>query len=490
MKRAFTYAETRAGEGKAVLGGTSVSALMERAGGALADAVERAMKRLGVTDALFVCGGGNNGGDGYVAAKILRGRGYDAAILRAPGGAQISSPCEVFERIPRRRYAVIADCLFGTGLSRPIGGTEAELVDFIGRSGAYVIACDVPSGLSRGGIAEGKAVRADETLAIGCLKAELLLSDGADLLGKISVADIGLSFEGGAEIWEDGDVRALFPKKRSHSNKGDYGSVAVLSTANILGAPLLAAGAALRSGAGYTDICMTSMSVPCGDAAKIAALQTADELHRVLCAAKYPDCRFSFYDGEPIFESAVAFGMGAGVSPAVKSILEELFSTYESGTLVLDADALNTLAACGTDMLRSKKCPVIVTPHIKEFSRLTGKTPEEILRDPIGCAKEFSKAYGVTVVLKNNRTVIAEGDRVAINTAGSPALAKGGSGDVLAGFLAGTCARGIPPFEAAVCATYVLGRAGELAADKMGEYAAAPSDVILAIPAAIKSITL
>ncbi len=463
---------------------------MERAGLALADAVGAAMERLHA-EALFVCGGGNNGGDGFTAARILRERGKEVAVLclaktfsEGCAAAKEKYRGEVLGRMPRRRYPLVVDCVLGTGISRPPEGDAAVLIDFI-RGADYVIACDVPSGLCEGGIACSPCVKADETVCMGGLKEALLLADGADFAGKIAVADLGLPLEGGAEVWEAGDVAALFPKKRSHTNKGDYGSAAILATCNILGAPLLAAGAALKSGAGYTDIYMTSSSVPCGDAARLAAFQTTDELHRALCAAKYPACRFSFYDGEPVFAEAVAFGMGAGMGETTRTILGELFSTYHCGTLVLDADALNTLAAYGADMLKERKCPAVITPHIKEFARLTGKTVQEILRDPVSCAKEFSKEYGTVVVLKNNRTVIAEGDRVAVNTTGSPVLAKGGSGDMLAGFLAGTLARGIAPFEAAVAASYFCGKAGEIAAEKMGEYAPDASDLIECLPEAM-----
>ncbi len=180
--------------------------------------------------------------------------------------------------------------------------------------------------------------------------------------------------------------------------------------------------------------------------------------------------------------------MGAGVGQRQREILEELLSTYTCGTLVLDADALNTLSAYGVEILRKKSCRIVITPHPKEFSRLTGKSVETLLSDPIGAAKSFSKEYGVTVVLKNNRTVIAEGDRVAISLTGSPVLSKGGSGDVLAGFLAGTIARGIPPFEAAVVSSYLLGRAGELLAAERDEYSPDATDVIGYLSKAIRSV--
>ncbi len=492
MNFAYTFSQMRAAD-EAVKSGTPVSVLMERAGAALSLAVKGAAERLHLSDVLFVCGGGNNGGDGFVAAELLRKEGLEVQVLclaekfsLACLAAKEAFQGEVFCRMPRRRYPLLVDCVLGTGISRAAEGEALALIRFLNASGGYIVSCDVPSGLGFGGIAAGEAVRADETVCMGALKAELLLSDGADLAGNITVADIGIPVSGGAEVWEEADVKAFFPHRRSHSNKGDYGSVAILATCNILGAPLLSAGAALRSGAGYTEFYMASSSVPCEDGARLSAFQMSDELHRVLVAAKYPTCLFSFYDGEPIFTQAVAFGMGAGISSAVRDTLGELLGTYENGTLVLDADALNTISAYKMhDILKTKKCALVVTPHIKEFSRLTGKPIAEILADPISAAKAFAKEYGAVVVLKNNRTVITDGERVAINPTGSAALAKGGSGDALAGFLAGTCARGVPPFEAAVVSCYCLGKAGELASARYGEYASNAEDVIALLPEAI-----
>ncbi len=481
----------RKADGEAVEKGTPSLELMERAGKALAEHTRRIMKEKNFSDVLFVCGGGNNGGDGFVAARILDGQDVDIAVLCLAG--KFSHDCaanakrykgELFGRIPRRRYAFIVDCILGTGVkSHPTGEAE-ELINFINNSGAYVLSCDLPSGLSENGVALFPCVKAAETLTVGGMKNALLLADGADVAGKISVADIGLNLCGGAEVWESGDVKTLFPPKKSHSNKGNFGSAAILATCNTLGAPLLAAGAALKSGAGYTDIYMTSCSVPCEDGAKLASFQAVDELHRVLCAAKYPACRFTFYDGEPIFADAVAFGMGAGVGEGTRTILSELLSTYK-GTLVLDADALNTLALFGKEPLKARQCKVIVTPHIKEFARLADKTVEEVLIKSVELAEGFATEYGVTVVLKNNRTIVTDGTRTAIMTAGSPALSKGGSGDALAGLLAGTCARGVSPFEAACASCFLLGRAGELAEEKFGQYASNASDVIDLLPQAM-----
>ncbi len=484
MKFAYSYAQMRKFDERETSKGTPVAVLMERAGHSLASAVKEALARLGQRDAVFVCGGGNNGGDGFVAAERLREEGYEVAAVclaetfsDACLAAKMAYGGEILQRIPRRVYSVTVDCLFGTGLSRPPEGKNADLVHFI-NSGRYVIACDIPTGLAEGGIAFSPCVRADETVCMGQLKTALILSDGADTAGKISVADIGIPAEGGVEIWEDADVAACFPKKKSNSNKGDYGSVAILAGQGPLGAPLLAVGAALKSGAGYTEFWLPPVEN-----------RGEDEMHRTVLTAKYPAMLFHFYSGEPLHARAVAFGMGAGVGPAQRETVEKLLLSYDGGTLVLDADALNTLAAYhAVDLLKEKRCPVVITPHPKEFSRLTGRSVGELLSDPVGAAKAFSKEYGVTVVFKNNRTVIAEGDRAAINPTGSPVLAKGGSGDVLSGLLAGTAARGIPPFEAAVCACYVLGRAGEFAAEG-DEYSPDATDAIACLPRAIASLT-
>ncbi len=284
--------------------------------------------------------------------------------------------------------------------------------------------------------------------------------------------------DGPVAVFEDGDIAALFPPRRETLNKGDCGSVAILAGEGSFGAPLMAVGAALRSGAGYTKLFL-----PHTDS------RETDEMRRTVFSAKYPACIVNFYAGEPLSDSAIAFGMGAGMTPATKETLETLLKTYENGTLVLDADALNTLSAEKMHgLLKGRGCSVVVTPHPKEFSRISGRSIYEILSDPIAYARAFAEEYGVTVVLKDHRTVITDGKRVVLNMTGSPALAKGGSGDALSGFLAGTVARGLAPFEAAVASCYVLGRAGEIAALDMGEYSPDATDVTSRIPAAIKGL--
>ena len=465
MKYAYTNAQMRMFDKKEIERGTPVDILMSRAGEALKETVKDALCRLGQRDAVFVCGGGNNGGDGFVAARLLLQEGYEVCVLclaktfsKACMQAKEAFKGEILAIIPRRTYSVTVDCLFGTGLDRPIENTDADLVAFI-NSGKYVVACDIPSGLMDGGIAQSVCVEADETLSLGQLKSALILSDGADVAGKICVADIGISAEGGTEVWEDADVRSYFPKRKSNTHKGSYGSAYIFAGGALAGAAFLAAMACLKSGAGYTRLAVTH-----------------DYFNQIV--GKLPAVvlrEFHAIDGEMLSSDCIAVGMGSGVSERLYAYISELMSSY-TGTLLLDADALNTLAQYGVEILKNKTCRVIITPHPKEFSRLTGRSTEELLSDPVQTAKAFSEQYGVTVVFKNNRTVIAEGDRSAINPTGSPVLAKGGSGDALAGFIAGTAARGIPPFEAAVVGCYLLGRAGEIAARDINEYSPDATD--------------
>lgn len=474
MKYSVSYAAMRAADEEEIKRGTPAAELMERAGKALAERTLHAMKEYGVSDALFVCGGGNNGGDGFVAARILMEAEKDVQVLClaekfSPLCAEMKARFhgDILGRIPRRRYRLIVDCLFGTGLTREIGGAEEQFVSFINYSGAHVIACDVPSGLKEGGVRCVSCVKADETLTIGQYKNALLLGDGADLAGKITLAPIGIPIGRGVEIWERADVKTLFPKRKSNTHKATYGNAGLVAGKKYSGAALLAAEGCLRSGAGYTRL-------------------FADGRHYSSFVGKLPACiLMEGRDLEELLQThALAVGMGEGTDEELYALVKTLLLRY-AGTLVLDADALNVLHKFEKEILKDKVCRVVITPHLGEFARLTGKDISVLMEDPVREAEAFAKEYDVTVVLKSNRTVIVDGTQTAINITGSPALAKGGSGDVLAGFLAGTLARGIMPFEAACAACYVLGRAGELAAVRFGEYATTASEVLTFIPEAL-----
>ncbi len=480
MYRAYSNAESCEADRKTIASGVNSLDLMERAGNALFLKVVSAMEKIGADEALFVLGGGNNAGDGFVAARKLSERSVKVSALCLEN--RFSDDCkemrsryrgEILTSIPKKKFPLIVDCVFGTGLKRPPEGDYAELISFINGSGAYVISCDLPSGLTENGKAYSPCVVADETLSIGGMKSALLLREGADHAGIVSVAEIGIAYgDRGAEVWEDTDVKGFFPKKKSCVNKGSFGKCNILSAGERIGAAMLSASAALRSGAGYTSLYVPEHLLP--------AVATA-----------LPSCvveRFQGADGVVLSSDALAVGMGFGATKELYSLLTRLLSDYR-GTLVLDADALTVLARFGVQALKTKTCNVILTPHPKEFSRLCGLGVEEVLDNAVSLAQEFASRYGVTLILKNNRSIITDGKRTAINCTGSPALAKCGSGDVLAGFLAGTCVRGLSPFDAACTACYVFGRAGEFAEEKFGQYAPDSSDIVELLLRAVMSVS-
>lgn len=478
MKYSYSYEQVREADQAAMLH-CDARTLMTRAGKALADIVEQAMNHLKVDDVLFVCGGGNNGGDGFVAARLLFERGKDVQVLCLAD--RFSEQCAeekqnfcgtIYECIPRRRYLLLVDCVLGIGISRAPEGNCAQMIDFINTFGGYVISADVPSGLCENGIALSPCVKANETVCMGLLKNSLIMNDGVDVSGRVTVVDIGLTGENGTQIFERSDIARYFPKKKSNTHKGLYGSACVLAPyIKYAGAPFLTVSACLRSGVGYTKFVVE---------------------REVYFAAMgwEPSCVLQKYvdlDCALLREPCIVLGMGAGAEKCLYDLIVRLLQEYD-GTLILDADGLNVLACYGIDVLKNKHCRVVITPHVKEFARLTQRAVEDIFCDMLEIAKAFALEYNVTVLLKSNHSVVTDGMRTAVNVTGSPALAKGGSGDVLSGILAGMCGRGIELFEAACIASYLLGEAGMAAEKEMGTYAVCATDIIHYMNKTIRNI--
>ncbi len=453
--------------------GVPSGTLMERAGTAIADEVAAASDRS--KKITVVCGTGNNGGDGYVCARELLSRGYNASVYALPGA--LSADCLREKEKFNGTYAatvagdVVVDCIFGTGLARPLAGAFADAVAAINASGAFVLSADIPSGLSSdGGAVLGAAVRADVTVAIGALKRGFFLGSGPDLCGRIVLKDIGIRTDGfpHASLWEDADVSRLFPARPRDSHKGTFGrATLVCGSPRYPGAAVLAVSAALKSGCGYVfHAC-------------------ADERLRYYVLSRCPQ---AVSVREPDLASdCVAVGSGCGATEELYALLCRLLKEYK-GTLVVDADGLNVLAKYGKAALKDKNCRVMITPHAGEFARLAGVKTEEVTADPVGLACAFAREYGVTTVLKGPGTVITDGQNTAINARGCSAQAKAGSGDMLAGFMCGSVARGLAPFEAAVCAAHVLGSAAELAAEERTCYCATADDILANVPRAVKNV--
>ena len=476
--------------------------LMERAGTAL---FAQAIALAPTGKILLVAGGGNNGGDGFVAGRklLLAGREVDAVLL----SNHCTQECEInlseylmnggtlYDEIPEKDYVLVLDCLFGTGYSyREDERVETVIrkVNALKRRGAKILSADLPSGVNgENGLVEGVAVDADVTLCIGEIKTGALLGDGMDFSGMLVRADIGIvlpAFDengnGYAHVLEDDEISSLILPRKHNSHKGTYGRATIVGgSEKYTGAAYLSTAAALRSGAGYTCLYTPANLLP------LYALK----LPEVLLSPLNEGGRVAFNEESyaQIPHGAVAYGMGMETQESVAIGAEYLIS-HHVGTLILDADALNSLAEYSFDrfdeIFSKKTCDIVITPHVKEFARLLRTDVKTVLSSGFSLAEEFAKRYGVTVLLKGAATIITDGTRTAINVTGTAGQAKGGSGDVLSGAIAGLCASMLSAYDGACAAAFLCGRAAEIATADIGEYSLTPTDVIAYMGRAFLSI--
>lgn len=449
--------------------GISSEVLIERAGVAIADEI---IKRFPGGRVLVCVGKGNNGEDGKIVAKILSKRhGFTVATLNVFNGI-----FKIFEK----KFDIIVDCIFGTGLNKEVDGKFKQAIELINNSGAYVVSCDIPSGLNGDtGLAMGIAVKANLTIAIQEYKIGHFLNDGPDYTGQVIAKDIGIS------IWGDNyvtritkeEVAKFFEKRKRNVNKGNFGKSCIFGgSKNFPGSVLLSLNglSSLRIGAGYSNLAIPNSfySMYACIVPECTILPINDNGENLIFDKHNLDNLLKY--------DSIAFGMGVGVNKDNYEIISYLLKHYK-GALVIDADGLNTLSKYGTEVLKDKKCKVILTPHIKEFSRLINKEVGEVLTDLINQAKAFAKEFDVVLAVKSATSIITNGEVVYLNTVGSSGMAKGGSGDVLSGIITGLCAKKRDIFDSTVCALYIFGRAGEITQKKLNEYFMNPSDVINSI---------
>ena len=459
--------------------------LMERASLGVADVVAHICPP--PARAAVVCGPGNNGGDGLAVARLLLGRGYgvtaylagdpsrygadaagNLAALRALGGQpQPWEPtCQTFD--------IVVDALLGVGLDREVRGRFADIIGWMNAQAAPVVAVDIPSGVEAArGQALGCAVQAAATVTFGCAKLGHWLYPGRALTGALTVVDIGipqalLKQTGQGQITLE-DVAAWLPPRRPDSHKGTYGHVAVLAgCAQYPGAGALCATASVRAGAGLVtwlypkgvqpraSVEVMTQELAGGD----GALGTAD-LPDVLAALKTA--------------STLAIGPGLGRQPdTVRAVWDILRQSHLPR--VVDADGLNAVAT-QTEKL-CNVTPGVLTPHPAEMTRLMGMTVKEVVADPVACVRRLAGQTGFVALLKGATTVVASPDgKTALSTTGNAGMATGGSGDVLTGLIAALLAQGLPAFEAACAGAWMHGRAGDLAAARLGVDGLAAGDL-------------
>ena len=431
----LTSAQMRAAEASVILAGTPETLLMERAGAALAEAVRL---YAGPRDTLVLCGPGNNGGDGYVAARHLQAKGYPVrvAALSEPSSAaaiwaseQWQGPVESFQTAGPGE--IVIDCLFGTGLSRGLDCIVTERLSYLIQQAVVAVACDIPSGVeSDQGSILSPVERFDITVTFGALKPSHRLMPSMRQMGRVVLADIGVD----APSWWREIGRPVLPPLDAAGHKFDRGMVAILAGA-MPGAAALAASAAARSGAGYVKI------------------------HSERTISGVPAAIVQGHNGDLNDRRIGALLVGPGLGQGGRSQLNAALASGHS--LILDADALGLLT--GPDAARYKDA--ILTPHEGEFSRLFGPA---ITGPKHERALEAARQSDSVVVLKGPDTVVAAPDgRLGFGPPAPAWLASAGTGDVLAGIAAALRARGLERFEAACGAVWIHGRAAELAGTGM-----------------------
>ncbi len=508
MRYIVTAAEMRAIDAATIEEiGIPGAVLMENAGRAVAeDVIDELRGRVDEPARVaVVCGGGNNGGDGYVAARWLRELGVSAVVYLATadgkvrgdarvhldayqqsGGVvlSIADAGELAEHRPDIESAdLVLDCLFGTGLDRAVEGHYAQVIETMNRAAGTVVAVDIPSGLGadRGDVL-GVAVTADRTVTMAFLKVGLVGAPGFARCGDVEVAAIGiprrLAQAHGVRLalLEPSDVRPWLPPTRATDHKNRRGhALVVAGSPGKRGAGRLCAWAALRSGAGLVTLASGGGEIAAADPVMTAALEPGEtEVLIELAAGK----------------RAIAIGPGMPLGESGRALVLAALSRCEM-PLVLDADALNHL---GTDLalVAASPAPVILTPHPGEAARLLGTDAASIEADRVAAVRRLAEASGAVVVLKGARTLVCDGTTadgfVTVNPTGNEGLATAGSGDVLTGMIAGLLAQGAAVAEAARLAVWMHGVAADHLRETLGVRSMTAADVAEAIPAAIADL--
>ena len=484
--RVFSTKSIKDTEARLFDSGVTHDTLIERAGFGLSQFLGNPRR------VAIIIGSGNNGADGVSTAFYLLDKGVKVDIFTV---GEIRSEYTLFN-LPRlitmgvvatplstsedlSLYDVVVDCIFGIGLSRNIEGTYKEAILKINAEARYVVSADIPSGICADtGKVMSVGVKSNMTVSFSGPKLGYYLSDGLDYVGDVLYADTGiLPTEYEAELL----TRVSFPKRRKNTHKGDYGKITIIGgSSKYVGAPILAersAKASLRSGSGLVKLCVPySMREVYQNRVMVETLDFLPDVDGSIVFSK------DKLDELISWSDVVVVGMGLGVSSDIKKMVTYLIENAKC--VVLDADAINSIAD-DPDILK-KGIRVVITPHLGEFSRLIKKDVKYI--DPLADAKAFACEYGITIHLKGatSITVYESGDTY-LTSSGTPALAKGGSGDVLAGMVASFIGQDIA--NPVATASFIHGDAGRLASLKFGEMGTLACDIPDKIAESIRNHT-
>jgi len=495
--------------------------LMRRAGEAVADAVMREFGEAARDGVIVIAGKGNNGGDGLVAARKLFTSGIstrvvllaragnlkgDAArayadLIGLSGQAQSMAIDEALDEasaaaaVNRQPFGVAIDAIFGTGLNAEVRGAAAAAIDVLNTSGKPVVAIDIASGLdSDTGAVLGVAVKTALTVTFGYAKYGHLSYPGAEQTGALQIADIGFAAEAMRQLAPRGryveraEAAPVVPRRVPNTHKGVYGHPLIIAgSRGKAGAALIASRGALRMGAG-----LVTTAIP----QEVAAIVASGQIE--LMTEPLPD-RDGHCAGAAATErlvglikgkDAIVIGPGLGLSPETIELLRwAVYDSQPDRPMLIDADGLNAIAECGTNILKAARGPIVLTPHPGEMARLLGISSADVNSNRIGAARRLMEMTGAVVLLKGARSVIAAPDgKVIINSSGNAGMATPGMGDVLSGMVGALLGQKMAPAKALMLGVYIHGYAADRLAQRMGPYGFLAGDLADELPATVADL--
>lgn len=448
-----------------------------------------------------VCAKGNNGGDGFAAARHLLVNKKNVQVFLIGNSGGMSNDCQTNYDILTSiginvvninslndidilktsilQTEVVIDAMFGTGLSRDIQGIFDSAVSLINQNSKYTVSIDAPSGFeSDTGKILGNCIRADKTVTFEFYKRGFLNYGADEFTGDVIVESIGIPKLAADKFTQDDFIlnhemiKNNLKVRNKYCHKGDYGRVMIFSgSLGFTGAAYICTQGAVRSGSGLVTLCCSR------------------EIQNILSSKLVEAMTISFDEEQRVFEllkksDALAFGPGLGSSKTTYNLLEKIVDNYEK-TIVIDADGINVLQG-KLDVLKNKKCKFIITPHAGEMSRITGLSVDYINQNRIEVSRKFAKDNNVVVLLKGYNTVITDGYKLAINPTGNSSMASGGMGDLLTGIIVSLAGQGYEPMKAACLGAFIHGYCGEKLSKNM--YSVNASHMLDKIPFVIKEL--
>jgi NAD(P)H-hydrate epimerase len=460
---------------------------------------------------VILCGPGNNGGDGFVAARYLYTRALDVKLVLMCSPDKLSGDAllnfqraeklgiEIFKSLEGsvenkiktfiKHSDIIIDALFGTGLNSAPKGKFGELIKIVNKAQKFVMAIDIPSGtIGDTGRIPGKGIKADISTTFGFAKPAHFLNPGKANSGRLFVCDIGIpktvsdQFEENLNILTKEYIKSLIPQRSADSHKGDFGHLGIIAGSdNKSGAAAMCAKSAHRSGAGLVTLCSPKSQSPVYTSPETMKYPAASE-NGEFSQKAVKDIKDFITD-----KSALVAGPGMGTNKGSAAIIEFLVKKSDL-PLLIDADGLNILSE-NKELLNYLNENTILTPHPKEMSRLCGLDVKDIMADQIKAAKDFATRYNCILILKTSCSVIAfPNGKIKINTTGNPGLAVGGSGDILAGIIGGFLAGPMTPMNASETGVFVHGYSADVLAEKKGPFGYMPGETADNLPYTFKDI--